>query len=65
MAEVPVKLEKNGSWVTSKIEIAKESLILKDPYNVEIRYNDIIDLMQRGQLDSLVVTGPDKIENIY
>jgi len=65
MAEVPVKLEKNGSWVTSKIEIAKESLILKDPYNVEIRYKDIIDLMQRGQVDTLVVTGPDKKEKIY
>ena len=65
MAEVPVKLEKGGSWITSKIEIAKDSLILKDPYNVELPFKNIIDLQQRSQVDTLVVTAPDKSEKTY
>ncbi|HWQ62880.1 MAG TPA: CheF family chemotaxis protein [Methanospirillum sp.] len=65
MAEVPVKLEKGGSWVTSKIEIAKDSLILKDPYNLEISFRSIVDLQLRGQVDILIVTSADKSEKTY
>ena len=65
MAEVPAKLEKGGSWVTSRIDIGNDGIVLKDPWNTTVSYRSIIDLQKRGQMVNLVVTMPDKTERAY
>ncbi len=65
MAEVPVKLEKDGSWVTSKLDIGKDSISLKAPINETIPFRSIVDLQMRGQMITIVCTQPDKTEKLY
>lgn len=65
MAEVPAKLEKGGSWVTSRIDIGNDGIVLKDPWNVTVSYRSIVDLQKRGQMITLLVTMPDKTERPY
>ncbi len=65
MAEVPVKIEKGGSWVTSKLDIVKDRISLKEPYNEDILYRSIVDLQQRGQMITILSTQPDKSEKAY
>jgi len=54
MAEVPVKFEKDGSWITSKLEITNTHITLKDPYNYDVPYRSIIDVTQKGQILTIV-----------
>lgn len=56
MAEVPVKFESNGSWVTSKLEISNDRITLKAPYNIDVPYRSIIDLTQKGQIFTVIAT---------
>ncbi|PWR75797.1 CheF family chemotaxis protein [Methanospirillum stamsii] len=65
MAEVPAKLEKGGSWVTSRIDIGNDGITLKDPWNTSVSYRSIVDYQKRGQMVTMIVTMPDKTERTY
>ncbi len=60
MAEVPVKIEKGGTWVTTKIDINDDRMVLPDPFGVEIPYKNIIDLEERKSIIIVTIKGsPD------
>jgi taxis protein CheF len=65
MTEVPVKIEKDGSWVTSKIDVTQTGLSLREPYNRDIQYRSIIDLRQHKTVLVITATGDAKSENQY
>ena len=65
MTEVPAKLEKDGSWVTSKIDIGNEGITLKDPWNTTVSYRSIVDLQKRGLMVTVLVTTSNKKEQAY
>ncbi len=65
MTEVPVKIEKDGAWVTSKIDVTESGLSLREPYNKDIPYRSIVDLRQHKTVLLLTATGESKTENHY
>ncbi len=65
MTEVPVKIEKNGSWITSKIDVTQNGITLREPYNQDILYRSIIDLQQHKTVLIITASGEAKSENQY
>ncbi|MCL2460825.1 MAG: hypothetical protein FWF19_05700 [Euryarchaeota archaeon] len=65
MAEVPVKFESDGSWITSKLEITDAHIALKAPYNFDVPYRSIIDLTQKGQILTVVATLEKGEESVF
>lgn len=65
MTEVPAKLEKDGSWVTSRIDIGNEGITLKDPWNTTVSYRSIVDLQKRGLMVTVQVSTSNKKEQAY
>jgi helix-turn-helix protein len=54
VTEVPVKIEKNGQWVVSKIDILQDAMKLQEPLNRQIPYKSIVDLVEKKNI--LLVT---------
>lgn len=54
MTVVPVKIEKDGKWVVSKIDIQQESMSVGEPVNRQIPFKSIVDLEERKNI--LIVT---------
>jgi len=65
MAEVPVKFENDGSWITSKLEITDAHITLKAPYNFDVSYRSIIDVTQKGQVLTVVATLEQGKESVF
>ena len=65
MAEVPVKFESDGSWITSKLEITNTHITLKAPYDFDVPYRSIIDVTQKGQVLTIVATLEKGEESIF
>jgi len=62
MTEVPVKIEKDGKWVVSKIDIQKDIMALASPMNSNIPYKSVIDLEQKKNVLLITLKGkPPKI----
>lgn len=65
MAEVPVKIERGGTWVTTKIDIQEDKLVIPDPFSLEIPYKTIIDLVEKKSIVIITVRGtPDTLVKI-
>ena len=54
MAVVPVKIEKEGKWVVSKIDLKQDIMTIAEPVGKSIPFKSIIDLEEKKSL--LVVT---------
>ena len=65
MTEVPIKFESDGSWVTSKLEITHDQITLKAPYNCDVPYRSIIDVIQEGQILTIVASLEKGKESVF
>jgi helix-turn-helix protein len=54
MVEVHVKFESNGAWVASKLEITNDHITLKAPYNCDVPYRFITDVIQENQMNQIL-----------
>lgn len=54
MAQVPVKIEKDGKWVVSKIDIQKEGMSIAEPFSKNIPFKSVVDLEQKKNI--LIIT---------
>ncbi|MGV8129865.1 MAG: CheF family chemotaxis protein [Methanolinea sp.] len=57
MAVVPVKIEKDGKWVVSKIDLQQDSMTIAEPVKKAIPFKSIIDLEERKSLLIMTVKG--------
>jgi helix-turn-helix protein len=65
MAEIPVKIEKDGKWVVSKIDVTQDQLSIKEPVNTDITFKSIINLEEKKSVLLIMVKGnPEKIYRI-
>jgi helix-turn-helix protein len=55
--EVPVKIEHAGAWVTTKILLGEDRLVIQEPLNVEVPYKSIVDVQEKKNLLILSVKG--------
>ncbi len=60
MVEIPVKIERQGTWHGSKITVDKEQITIPPPYNLQIPYRQIIDLTERKNILTLTLKGPSE-----
>jgi helix-turn-helix protein len=58
MVEIPVKIERQGTWYGSKITVDKEQITIPQPFNLQIPYKQIIDLTERKNILTLTLKGP-------
>ena len=65
MVEVPVKFESNGSWVTSQLEITDDHIVLKAPYDCDVPYHSITDVVQENQILTIVATLDALKESVF
>ncbi len=63
MAVVPVKIEKDGKWVVSKIDLQQESMTIAEPVGKAIPFKSIVDLEERKSL--LIVTVKGEPPTVY
>lgn len=54
MTVVPAKIEKDGKWVNSKIDIQKEGMKIAEPVSKDIAYKSVVDLEQKK--NALLIT---------
>ncbi|HVP93696.1 MAG TPA: CheF family chemotaxis protein [Methanoregulaceae archaeon] len=57
MPEIPVKVEKDGKWITTKIDVSQDQMVIKEPFNVTIAYKSILDLEEKKNILSIDVKG--------
>ncbi len=61
MTEIPVKVEKDGKWVVSKIDVTQDQLSIREPINTDITFKSIINIEERKNALSITVKGnPEK-----
>lgn len=56
MSNVPVKIEKQGKWITAKLALDKEGMKSSDN-SLAIQYKSIVDLEAKGSVLNVVVKG--------
>lgn len=61
MAVVPVKIEKDGKWVVSKVDLQQDSMTIAEPVGKAIPFKSIIDLEERKSLLVVTVKGEPPI----
>ncbi|HTY15331.1 MAG TPA: CheF family chemotaxis protein [Methanoregulaceae archaeon] len=62
MPEIPVKVEHEGKWLVTKIDVSQEQMTIKEPFNVTIQFKSILDLEEKKNILSITVKGnPEKI----
>jgi taxis protein CheF len=57
MAEIPVKIEREGSWHVTKVTIEKDMMSIPAPFNLQIPYKKIIDLTEKKNFLVLTLKG--------
>jgi hypothetical protein len=57
VAVVPVKIEKDGKWVVSKIDLQQESMTIAEPIGKAITYKSVVDLEEKKNLLIITVKG--------
>jgi helix-turn-helix protein len=55
--EVPVKIEHQGSWVGTKVEVLNDRLMIKEPLNREVPYKSIVDVQEKKNVLTLSIKG--------
>jgi helix-turn-helix protein len=63
MAEIPVKVEKDGKWSVTKIDVAQDQMTIKEPFNTTITFKSILDLEEKKNI--LLVTAKGNPDTIY
>ena len=54
MPKIPVKIELEGKWVVSSIDLAEDRILMEEPVKKEIPYKSIVDVEERK--NQLIVT---------
>src|SRR5690606_28754985 len=57
MAVVPVKIEKDGKWVVSKIDLQQDRMSIAEPLQKAIPFKSVVDLEQKKNLLIITVKG--------
>ena len=57
MAVVPVKIEKDGKWVVSKIDIQKEGMTIAEPFSKNVPFKSVVDLEQKKNVLFITLKG--------
>lgn len=58
MKSVPIKIEHEGKWVTTKMGIGEDRIHIGTPLNREVPYRSVVDLEAKGS-QVLITTDPD------
>lgn len=58
MVEIPVKIEKDGTWQVTKVSADNEQIMIPPPFSLQIPYKQIIDLAERKNVLTLTLKGP-------
>jgi taxis protein CheF len=62
MPEIPVKVEYEGKWLVTKIDVSQDQMTIKEPFNATIQFKSILDLEEKKNILSITVKGnPEKI----
>jgi helix-turn-helix protein len=65
MKEVPVKIEHNGAWISTKLGLGEDHLVVPPPINRKVLFRDVLNLDERKNLLILTVKGnPDIVLRI-
>lgn len=57
MAVVPVKIEKEGKWVVSKIDLQQDSMTIAEPVGKAIPFKSVVDLEEKKSLLFITLKG--------
>src|SRR5271157_409046 len=61
MPEIPVKVEKGGKWLVTKIDVSQDQMVIKEPFNVTIIFKSILDLEEKKNILHVTVKGNPEI----
>ncbi len=65
MPEIPVKVEHEGKWLVTKIDVSQDQMTIKEPFNATIQFKSILDLEEKKNILSITVKGnPEKIYRV-
>lgn len=65
MPEIPVKVEQDGKWLVTKIDVSQEQMTIKEPFNTTIVYKSILDLEEKKNILIITVKGtPEKVYRV-
>lgn len=57
MAEIPVKIEREGTWHVAKITVDKDQIEIPAPFSLKIPYKQIIDLREKKNTLAITIRG--------
>ena len=61
MVEIPVKIERQGTWHGAKLAVEKDQITVPAPFSMQIPYRQVIDLTERKNILTLTLKGPPEI----
>jgi taxis protein CheF len=65
MPEIPVKVEKEGKWVVTKIDVSQDQMTIQAPFNVTIIFKSVLDLEEKKNILDITVKGnPEKLFHV-
>ena len=63
MKEVPVKIEQNGAWISVRLGLEEDYLVIPPPINRKVLFRDVVNLDERKNL--LILTEKGDPETVY